>query len=114
MYGLRTSAEESSVGDPKEDIEAPNLRIFLTETNRNENTTRTQCKNLGEPGGLYIMKIQCIRKVLTRKQNGDGVRRSPTSSRRGQARPAPGVGLSTPGSVSSSVLSRNFPYVLKT
>src|SRR3954465_1586638 len=109
MYGLRTSAEESSVGDPEEDTEAPNLRIFLTETDRYENTTRTRCKNLGEPGGLYITKIQCIRKVLTRKRGRVRAWGWNTPLRCDQARPAAGVGLSTLGSISSSVSSRNSP-----
>jgi len=40
MYGLRVSAEKPFVGDPEEDIEAPNLRIFLTEIDQNENTVQ--------------------------------------------------------------------------
>src|SRR4051812_20152211 len=64
MYGFMTSAEESSMGDPEEDIVAPKLRIFLTETDRNKNTTITRYTNLGGSEGLYITKFYNIRKVL--------------------------------------------------
>ena len=114
MYGLRTSAEESSMGDPEEDIMAPKLGICLTEIDRNKNTMRTRYKNLGEPGGSYITKFQCIRKVLVRKRGGDGARGAHTPSRRGQLGPAPGVGVATPAFVSSSVPYRNLPYVIET
>ena len=108
------SAEEPSLSDPEEDIVAPTLGLYLSETDRNKNTTKTRYTNLGGSGGLYITKFHNKRKVLG--ENGleteSGVATPPGGAARGG--PVPQGGVSHPGSVSVPLSLRSFSCWIKT